>query len=522
MIRIPARRSLPDKPKPQPFVSMRDATFRLGDQLVFENTNWIFHRHEQWAIIGPNGSGKSLLADALRGRLPLVGGELNYHFTTPAGLTHEDAIGHVAFEDRKAELHGAVVQSRWTSFEEEASLRVNEFLSYDRVMNVNPFEINPKQSAARPLFEQRLRRAIALLQIRPFWSRTLLSLSNGERQRVQLARALAQPQRLLILDEPYVGLDREMREYFHRLLERLLDTTLRVLLVTACPEDLPRHITHVLEIDDLRVKAAGLRADILRSDRRNSVTTKPPGYLRKHVFKRPKKVRRKSRSSPSDNLIELRNVTVRYGQKVIVRDLNWKVQKGESWALLGPNGSGKTTLLSLIQGDHPQAYVNEVFVFGRPRGTGESIQDLKRRIGCVSPELQLHFDDSVSVREVVLSGFYETIGLFESPTPLQLDAARRWMSRFGLTNSAESPLYTLSAGLQRMTLLARALVKQPALLILDEPCQALDSEHRDLILHNVESLIQSNSVTVLFVTHRLEEIPPSIKRVLHLPKGTPW
>jgi molybdate transport system ATP-binding protein len=313
-----------------------------------------------------------------------------------------------------------------------------------------------------------------------------------------------------------------MREYFHRLLERLLDTTLRVLLVTARPEDLPRHITHVLEIDDLRVIAAGLRADILRSDRRNSVTTKPPGYLRKHVFKRPKKVWRKSRSSPSDNLIELRNVTVRYGQKVIVRNLNWKVQKGESWALLGPNGSGKTTLLSLIQGDHPQAYVNEVFVFGRPRGTGESIQDLKRRIGCVSPELQLHFDDSVSVREVVLSGFYETIGLFESPTPLQLDAARRWMSRFGLTNSAESPLYTLSAGLQRMTLLARALVKQPALLILDEPCQALDSEHRDLILHNLESLIQSNSVTVLFVTHRLEEIPPSIKRVLHLPKGTPW
>src|SRR5260221_13140903 len=180
------------------FISLQNATFRLGDQLMFEHTNWTLHQGEQWAIIGPNGCGKSLLADGLRGRLPLVEGELLYHFPPSDGLRPEEAIGHVAFEDRKSELHGTVVQSRWTSFEEEAALRVGEFLSYERVMEVNPFELSPTRQSAQARFEKRLRRAIRVLQVEKFLSHSLLSLSNGERQRVQLARALALPLRLLI------------------------------------------------------------------------------------------------------------------------------------------------------------------------------------------------------------------------------------------------------------------------------------------------------------------------------------
>jgi ABC-type cobalamin/Fe3+-siderophores transport system ATPase subunit len=140
-------------PKPhrrQPFLSLRDAAFRLGDRLVFEHTSWVFRRPEHWAILGANGSGKSLLADALRGRLPLVHGELRYHFQPPPGLSPEEAISHVSFEDRKAEVHDTVVQSRWNSLEEESGSLVRDYLSYERVMDVNPFEVTARHRQARP------------------------------------------------------------------------------------------------------------------------------------------------------------------------------------------------------------------------------------------------------------------------------------------------------------------------------------------------------------------------------------
>ena len=495
---------------PRPFLSLLDASFRLGDRLVFEHTCWTFHRHEHWAITGPNGSGKSLLADALRARLPLVQGELRYHFRPPPGLSPEEAIGHVSFEDRKFEVHDTVSQSRWNSIEEEAALRVRDFLSYERVMDVNPFEVSTRHQRARPRFDRRRRHAVSLLRIRPLLERTLLSLSNGETQRVQLARALCQPLRLLILDEPFTGLDAATREHFHQVLERLMDTPLRVLLVTTRQEDLPRHITHLLRVEQCQVVTAGPRGETAGARARSNTR-----WARAARPERPAKHRAPTRPA----LVRLSQVTVRYGKATILRDLNWTIHEGESWALLGPNGSGKSTLLSLITGDHPQVYMNHVEVFGRRRGTGESIWELKQNIGWVSPELHVHFNSAATCFEVVASGFHDTIGLFEPPTPRQRLAARGWLARFDLLGQAHRPLYALSTGLQRMVLLARALVKTPRLLLLDEPCQGLDPAHRRLFVSTVESLLRARSVTVLYVTHRADEIPPSISRTFLLPEG---
>ncbi len=501
----------------RPFLSLVNATFRLGDELVFPNTSWVFGRDEHWAIVGANGSGKSLFADALRGRLPLVGGDLNYQFPPMSGLSVEESIGHVSFESRKASLHGAVVQSRWNSTEDDDALLLRDFLSYERVMDVNPFQVGRSDAGARRVFRQRQQNAIATLNLGDFLKRPLLSLSNGETQRAQLARALSHPMRLLILDEPFIGLDAATRAQFHTVLEKLMTQSLRILLITTRIEDLPDHITHLLYVDSCRIVGAGSRKDVLRTHSKGRAPV--PVAAIKPTTRRTQLVRLGDRSPNGEPMVDLRNVTVKYGEATILDNITWAIHRGESWALLGPNGSGKTTLLSMILGDNPKAYSNDVTVFGQRRGEGESIWEIKKQIGWVSPELQLHFDETASCYEVVASGFRETIGLFESLSRSQRLAVKKRLAQFDLASHAETPLFTLSAGEQRMALLARALVKKPPLLILDEPCQGLDPEHREVLLETLDGLLRDGGVTAIFVTHRPDEIPGAVRRVLRLSCG---
>jgi molybdate transport system ATP-binding protein len=499
----PDDRVSPPKRNP-PFLSLISATFRLGDELVFEGTSWTFRRDEHWAIVGPNGSGKSLLGDALRGRLPVVQGEVRYHFRPPSGLSHEEGIGHVSFEQRKSELHQTVVQSRWTSFEQEHALRVREYLAYERVMDINPFEVRPRSQIERRGFERRRLHSIRLWQVAPFLDRTLLSLSNGERQRVELARALCHPLRLLLLDEPFTGLDVESRKKLHHVLQRLMKTPVRVLLITTRLEELPSGITHILRVSRRKAVEAGPKSVTSRRIVDGNPLARTPAGTHP----------RARRLGPE--LFRLEDVTVRYDTRTILSHVTWRVSAGESWALLGPNGSGKTTLLSLLLGDNPQAYSNRVTVFGRPRGIGESIWELKRRIGWVSPELHLHFDETVTCCDAIASAFHGTIGLFEPITTEQRGAARRQLAQFHLLGFESAPLFALSAGLQRVALLARALVTNPPLLILDEPCQGLDAAHRRLFIRTVNSLLRAGRTTAVYVTHRSDEIPSAITRVLRL------
>lgn len=503
------------------FLSLRDGTFRLGDRLVFSKTTWTFRRDEHWAVIGENGSGKSLFGDCVRGCLPLVQGELQYHFKSLAGLTPEETIGHLAFEDRKIEVHGTVVQSRWNSLEETDALRVGDFLSYERVMEVNPFEVTERHEPERQ-FARRRRRAVALLGLEHLLGRALLSLSNGERQRVELARALCRPLRLLILDEPFAGLDTVTRAQLHKILARLMATPLRVLLISTRVEDLPAAITHVLRVEACRVRNLGTRRTMLgnRIPRRQSAANPRLAWsstgARACAGQRwsPRRLQ-----SAASELFRLNRVNVRYGGTTILREVSWSVRAGESWALLGANGSGKSTLLSLLLGDNPQVYANDITVFGRRRGDGESVWALKKRIGWVSSELHVHFDDNMTCFEAVGSGFHNSIGIFERLNWRQRAAARHWLREFGLEAVAGRPMFELSAGTQRMALLARALVKRPRLLVLDEPCQGLDTEHARRFVALVDKLIRTSAVTVLYVTHREEEIPQGIYRVLRLRKG---
>jgi molybdate transport system ATP-binding protein len=217
-------------------------------------------------------------------------------------------------------------------------------------------------------------------------------------------------------------------------------------------------------------------------------------------------------------ILSLRNVSVAYGGRPVLRNVSWHVAAGERWAVLGPNGSGKTTLLSLICGDHPQAYGNEVSVFGRRRGSGESIWDVKRRIGLVSPELHLYFTQPMSAHAAAATGFFDVVT--PRPTTPEQDAAvRRLFAEFELLPVADRPFARLSTGQQRLALLVRALVKNPELLILDEPFQGLD---RPAIEHAKDWLDAhlSPQQTLIFVSHHADEIPRSVTHLLRLDNGT--
>lgn len=215
----------------------------------------------------------------------------------------------------------------------------------------------------------------------------------------------------------------------------------------------------------------------------------------------------------------MNNVTVSYNGTPVLRQVNWTVRENERWALLGPNGAGKTTLLSLILADNPQAYASDITLFGKRRGTGESIWEIKQNIGWVAPELQLYYPRGATCWDVVCSGWFDSVGLYRECSPQQREAALSWLRRFDLAARAETAFDQVSEGEQRLALLARALVKSPALLVLDEPCQGLDAGNRDRVLQAIEGIGSRPNASMIYVTHRADELPQSITHVLRLNEG---
>jgi molybdate transport system ATP-binding protein len=207
---------------------------------------------------------------------------------------------------------------------------------------------------------------------------------------------------------------------------------------------------------------------------------------------------------------------VAYGGKSVLNKLNWTVGPGEHWKISGPNGSGKSTLLSLVSGDNPQAYANDITLFGIKRGSGESVWDIKKHIGLVSTTLQQDYRVGVTAKIVVISGFFDSIGVYGDYTKKQQEIALKWLEMLHMEKHANASFKNLSYGEQRLVLLARAMVKQPELLILDEPCQGLDDINREMVLKLVDHLGKTGTTQILYVTHHPEDHIPCITNSMEL------
>ncbi len=217
--------------------------------------------------------------------------------------------------------------------------------------------------------------------------------------------------------------------------------------------------------------------------------------------------------APQQNPFELKNVTVQYGEQKILDNLTWTVKPKQNWWIKGPNGAGKSTLLSLITGDHPQAFSNHVVLFGRQRGSGETVWDIKSKIGYVSSQLHMDYRVNCSVSDVIISGFFDSIGVYQqTPDALRVKALQ-WLSRLNLSALAKKPFRSLSWGQQRLLLITRAMVKHPPVLILDEPVQGLDGVNRKLVKSFIEQLVSNSKTQLLFVSHQDQDAPNCITHI---------
>jgi molybdate transport system ATP-binding protein len=474
--------------------SFRDATIvRPTGESVLADLNWTVADGETWAIVGPVASGKSALLDAIVGNLRVASGSLDWPLIDRLRVAGQlvnwpsEIVRRVAFKEESRIFSYAhhYYQQRFNFIEPQDDLTLDAFLRCG---------MSESDGAIHAAAER-----LGIAALLPL---SLIKLSNGQMRRARIARALLAHPEILMLDEPFVGLDAAGREEVSRLLGELVRHGQRLILV-ARPDAVPDWVKHVLELNAGRAKAIVSRdAKVLRSGAR---------FARAPL----RKASASPLTKPANPIVELRNVTVAYDGKPILENLSWTVQAGERWAVLGPNGSGKSTLLSLLCGDHPQAYSNDVRLFGRQRGSGESIWDIKEKVGLLSPELHLYFTEPMSAFQAAATGFHDVLTP-RSIDRIQHDVIRELFGCFGITPLTERSFRTLSTGEQRLVLLVRALVKRPPLLILDEPFQSLDED----LIAKARAWLDANlspEQTLLFVSHYEEEIPASVNQRLTLP-----
>lgn len=449
---------------------------------------------EHLAIVGPNASGKSLLVDTLLGKYPLKEGTLEYDFSPSVTNTAYDNIKYIAFRD----TYGAAdanyyYQQRWNAHDQDDALVVKDGLG----------EVSDTQLRDE-VFE--------LFAIEPMLDKKLILLSSGELRKFQLTKTLLTNPRVLVMDNPFIGLDAKTRDLLHDVLQRLTSkSSLQIILVLSMFDDIPDFITHVLSIKN---RTCGKK--VTREEYFNEYKPSTTPVLSEEKKQGIVDLGYGDNLFDSEEVVKLNKVSIRYGDRTILKELDWSILRGQKWALSGENGAGKSTLLSLVCADNPQSYACDISLFGRKRGSGESIWEIKKHIGYVSPEMHRAYLKNLPTIDIVASGLHDSIGLYKKPRPEQMSICEWWMDVFGILDLKDRPFLQISSGEQRLVLLARAFVKDPELLILDEPLHGLDTFNRRRVKAIVEAFSERKDKTIIYVTHYENELPKTIDQRITL------
>ncbi len=468
----------------KPFVHIQNLSVQYGQKTVLKDLEWTYSTGSQWAIGGKSGSGKSTLAKAIAGQVSYQGSiDLNtperkvlyvpswYQFTNLEGDRNFYYQQRYNTQQRK---DTQTVKSDLANFAKDANLLLEDSL---------------------PLIEA--------LGLTDQLDAQLIELSSGEHKKMQLVKAFWQRPAMLVIDEPYTGLDKAARSALNDCFNDLSEKGTHLILLTN-DTNLPQCINAFAVIENGQLKQVESPLHFIQAEVREAKNL--PEFLKIEP------------TLSSSEIVRLKDVNVRYGDKTVLSDISWQIDRGERWVVQGHNGSGKSTLLSLINADHPQAYGYDIRLFGNQRGSGESIWDIKQKIGLISPEMHWYFDQTATVWETVASGLRDSIGLFSDISYREKQQVNELLDFFELTEVKNDLLQTLALGKQRLAMLARTIIKNPPLLVLDEPCQGLDQSQTQYFNDVVDELCQYGK-TLLYVGHYESQLPKSIDHRLLLEKG---
>ena len=470
----------------QTLLELRDINLVYRAQPALRQLNWTLQSGQHWACVGPNGSGKTSLARILSHQATHFSG--SYHSSEQLLA---NGVAYVCFEQAQAlcARDRKLDDSEYRADAADPGTRVRDIIL-----------------DGKPADEQ-FQAWITRLRIEHILDRGLRYISTGEMRKTLLVRALLSNPALLILDSPLDGLDHASQQAMHSAIEALLEGQQSLLILCRQLEDIPHGVDRVLVLDDGQVLCQGAPDAVMDRPEVQQLLAPPlpPFTALPAPAPRPYQL-------PEGPLLELRDVGVRYGELTVLYQLNWRFDRHQHCCVSGPNGCGKTTLLSLITGDNHKAYGQDITLFGRKRGSGESIWEIKQKYGQLDTQLQLNFARSMKVVEVVVSGFFDSVGLFDDWGDLQRRGAEAWLTALGIGDLASHSYDTLSFGLQRMVLLARAMVKSPLILLLDEPTLGLDGSHRRRLLQAIDHIAAHSDTQIIFVSHSAGDIPACINQ----------
>lgn len=446
---------------------------------------WKINEGENWAVVGPNGAGKTLLTDILQGKIVLKEGQVR--ISCGEEVEAYRAIRSMAFRDiySLTDCRNMYYQQRWNSSDSEDAPLAGTLLQEFPTEKIADYT--------------------KLFHIDELLHKRIISLSSGELRKFLITRTLLAEPKVLILDNPFIGLDAVSRDSLSWMLQQMsVLNGLQTILVLSNPGDVPEWTGHVLPVLDRLCLPVRSREEFLKDSRLiHRLFPEQEGQT-------PVLPADDDKCAEYAETVRMEAVTIKYGNRTILKNIDWVVKSGEKWALLGENGSGKSTLLSLVCGDNPQSYANKLTLFDRRRGTGESIWDIKKRIGYLSPDMHTYYLQDIPCIDVVASGFFDSIGLFRKCSEEQRVIARQWLEVFHVDHLADRSFVKISYGEQRLILLARAFVKNPELLILDEPLHGLDAGKKKLARQVIEAFCLRSGKTLIYVTHYIEEIPSCV------------